>query len=1492
MKPVLFRRLALAAASFLLPFTPGLHAQQNVTVVAVDPADRLAGATLLGEWSTAGNLESWSGTNVTGLAAGGGNLTGSDSSGTVDASVSRTAISGGPDLDLGFNDYLQIRIQLPAAYAGDVRIEFGTTVKTGFAADRLFVIPAASIPKDGAFHTYRLALGLEIWWRDLLRDLRITPLLSATGSFAIDYIEVGDVAGTEPALNLDTNFLAPLNASNTNRLVGKHVCVWWDPADTSFTTTHARRAIRMCEESYQVFCVKLGYNEPFRTFDSTTTTPYKINFITWYDGFWAGGWASRGHMNVGRGGLGDEGWGNPVPHEFGHVVQMGQFGRLAGGHWESHANYLRAGRNLHFYAAIPSAIPAIDNLTGNSNYRPDHNRHIYADQRYYLGLDDYGTSFGLPANFAAAAWRDGARDKTLIEKLAAALPSGVSVKDVACETLKHWPMLDFVEKTKLRAQHWNTTANRNKHFWLQGAQLIPLQDKPGWWRVPLERAPDRWAYQMHDLTAAAGATVTAELRGLDLPGTDEDWRWCFAAISSGDNVRYSPVWAPGTQSFTLNANETQVFLIVTATPGATTIDLDSFSNSKPVDKHADRLRYAYEVRLVNASPAPHQFTVANPSGYRIHSNGGGIVGPSATVDSTAYVGPNAKVIGTAQARGNARIEDYAVIQGTAVVQGNAIVSGFALVEGNGRVQADARVRDRAFVTNGALIRGRALVEGYAKIENTTVQDDAIVRGCAFPLGGTIGGTAIMDHDYSMGSSVTSGVHFSHVPWGDWWDLYYPQTLFKPRGLVAGYRTEEPNGEEWWDEFGAQHAFLRGTPARVTDSTLGSTVVGFDGVDDYVSFPRSVADTPAFSFACWIKPGNAPGSVEPILFLGSSATRALQLRRDPSGRAAFSISNGTTTQSLTGTSILAQNQWSHLAVTLDGTNGKLYVNGVTEATGTVTLRTLDILASNNHSASQANYLGRDWNGALFKGNVEDARFYNVAMTATEVRGELHRRGDVLGQFSPNAPADFDGATTIAQSGVRNGRIRTLSAWVKPRAAADTANYQAIFDSDDERGSRQGGGIGIDNGKWVARLDGLGYWTPTGTANTVKLDQWQHIALAFNGTNAWLFLNGTQIGTRTYSGPSSDSNAAGKCYRIGFSQFTEDTATRVYFNGLILNARIHDRALTASQIVLDTDGDGANDAAEADAGTDPLDKLSSPNANTVPTISDIADLTTPANTATTELAFTVGDSQTTAGSLTLSATSSNTALVPVANIVFGGSGTDRTVTVTPAANQSGTATITITVSDGTLTASDSFILTVTPAPLAVSSWQSVISHAGTPRALPLPPDGFVEPRTAGIRRIELVFSKPVAVSNPASLLAISGVDSAGTINLASLGITVTASISGSTLAFEFADAGGPCALPDAAKWRFTLNSALVTGTDGAILTDSPETVRSFAGLAGDFDANGRVNGIDLNRIANAGSFDPAVPDRLRADVNCDGTISAADQSAAWANRAKRTDLLTLP
>ena len=95
---------------------------------------------------------------------------------------------------------------------------------------------------------------------------------------------------------------------------------------------------------------------------------------------------------------------------------------------------------------------------------------------------------------------------------------------------------------------------------------------------------------------------------------------------------------------------------------------------------------------------------------------------------------------------------------------------------------------------------------------------------------------------------------------------------------------------------------------------------------------------------------------------------------------------------------------------------------------------------------------------------------------------------------------------------------------------------------------------------------------------------------------------------------------------------------------------------------------------------------------PTISDIADITIAQDTVAGPVAITISDDDTPADSLTLVASSRNTALVPDENVVFGGSAENRTMTITPVAGQSGQATIFVTVSDGVRTASDSFVLTV--------------------------------------------------------------------------------------------------------------------------------------------------------------------------------------------------------
>ncbi|HSK72136.1 MAG TPA: Ig-like domain-containing protein, partial [Pyrinomonadaceae bacterium] len=113
--------------------------------------------------------------------------------------------------------------------------------------------------------------------------------------------------------------------------------------------------------------------------------------------------------------------------------------------------------------------------------------------------------------------------------------------------------------------------------------------------------------------------------------------------------------------------------------------------------------------------------------------------------------------------------------------------------------------------------------------------------------------------------------------------------------------------------------------------------------------------------------------------------------------------------------------------------------------------------------------------------------------------------------------------------------------------------------------------------------------------------------------------------------------------------------------------------------------ANGAADA-AGN--LNTASTSTDNTVtfilnspPTVAVAAGGSCSGNNVSGTINLLVADGQTPADSLILSAVSSNTNLVPNANIVFGGSGANRTLTVTAVPQKnSATATITITIDDG--------------------------------------------------------------------------------------------------------------------------------------------------------------------------------------------------------------------
>ena len=121
------------------------------------------------------------------------------------------------------------------------------------------------------------------------------------------------------------------------------------------------------------------------------------------------------------------------------------------------------------------------------------------------------------------------------------------------------------------------------------------------------------------------------------------------------------------------------------------------------------------------------------------------------------------------------------------------------------------------------------------------------------------------------------------------------------------------------------------------------------------------------------------------------------------------------------------------------------------------------------------------------------------------------------------------------------------------------------------------------------------------------------------------------------------------------------------------------------------------------------------NTPPNISNLSDQTIPEDSSTSPLSFTVGDSETPASALVVTASSSNTNLVTASSISFGGNAVNRTVVITPATNQFGSSIIAIIVTDASGgTASNSFQLNVTPvndAPLLVSPGIHTVNEGQT-------------------------------------------------------------------------------------------------------------------------------------------------------------------------------------
>jgi hypothetical protein len=220
--------------------------------------------------------------------------------------------------------------------------------------------------------------------------------------------------------------------------------------------------------------------------------------------------------------------------------------------------------------------------------------------------------------------------------------------------------------------------------------------------------------------------------------------------------------------------------------------------------------------------------------------------------------------------------------------------------------------------------------------------------------------------------------------------------------------------------------------------LGNAV-RLDGSDEYVSLPTGiVSGLSDYTISAWVDPASDDTWARIFDFgRGTSVNMFLTVNGGGSGlRFGITTGGNGAEQDLTGGGQLPLGTWSHVAVTLSGTTGTLYLNGTAVATSAnMTLKPSSL------GNTDQNWIGRSqYPDPFLNGAVDDFHIYDHALSAAEVAALAGGRagaGDV-------AAYKFDetgGGTALDSSG--NGHHATINS-PGSAATASTPLWQPLPD----------------------------------------------------------------------------------------------------------------------------------------------------------------------------------------------------------------------------------------------------------------------------------------------------------------------------------------------------------------------------------------------------------------------------------------------------------------
>ncbi|MEV0268075.1 beta-L-arabinofuranosidase domain-containing protein [Hamadaea sp. NPDC050747] len=218
----------------------------------------------------------------------------------------------------------------------------------------------------------------------------------------------------------------------------------------------------------------------------------------------------------------------------------------------------------------------------------------------------------------------------------------------------------------------------------------------------------------------------------------------------------------------------------------------------------------------------------------------------------------------------------------------------------------------------------------------------------------------------------------HQRYTVYWNISSTQPLPE---FVAWYKFDEASGTSAADATGnGKTATLSGGTAWVTGRS--GNAVDLNGSTGYVTLPSGIlAGAAATTIATWVRIDTLSTWSRLFDFGSSTSVNMFLTPRSSSGTARFAITTSGSggEQRINAPAALPTGAWTHVAVTLNGAVGILYVNGAEVARSTGLTLTPASLGS-----TTANRIGRSqYADPYLDGAVDGLRLYSRALSASEI-----------------------------------------------------------------------------------------------------------------------------------------------------------------------------------------------------------------------------------------------------------------------------------------------------------------------------------------------------------------------------------------------------------------------------------------------------------------------------------------------------------------------------